>query len=125
MRVVTILVLLIANLCLLPAKAQEIDFGRIRSFESIGSGEVHGGAPPKAIVDDGEPHAVVLTIWDSDTDAKVFWTSLDGDQPRTTLIHGTTVRAFQTAGELKVQAVGNANQKVKYDYMLLRVGKED
>jgi hypothetical protein len=125
MRVMTILVLLSASLLVLPAKAQEIDFGRIRSFESMGTGEVHGAAPPKAIVDDGEPHAVVLTIWDSDTDAKVFWKSLDGDAERTTLIHGTTVRAFQTAGELKVQAVGNADQKVKYDYVLMRVGKED
>jgi hypothetical protein len=125
MRVMTILMILSASLLLSSAKAQEIDFGRIRSFESVGSGEVRGTAPPKAIVDDGEPHAVVLTIWDSDTDAKVFWKSLDSDQPRTTVIHGTAVRAFQTAGELKVQAVGDANQKVKYDYLLLRVGKED
>lgn len=125
MRVMTILVLLSASLWLLPAQAQEIDFGRIRSFQSVGTGEVHGTAPPKAIVDDGEPHTVVLTIWDSDTDAKIFWKSLDGDAERTTLIHGTTVRAFQTAGELKVQAVGSANQKVKYDYMLLRASKED
>src|SRR5215469_14409525 len=107
MRVVTILALLSASLWLLPAQAQEIDFGRIRSFVSVGTGEVSGTAPPKAIVDDGEPHTVVLTIWDSDTDAKVFWKSLDGNEPRTTLIHGTTVRAFQTAGELKVQAVGD------------------
>lgn len=124
MRIVTILVPLTASLWLLPATAQEIDFGNIRAFESMGAGEVHGMQPPKAIVDDGEPHAVVLTIWDSDTDAKVFWKSLDGNTPKTTVIHGTSVRAFQTAGEFKVQAVGNADQKVKYDYVLLRVGKD-
>jgi hypothetical protein len=125
MRVMTILVLLSASLWLLPAKAQEIDFGRIRSFEAMGTGEVRGAAPPKAIVDDGEPHTVVLTIWDSDTDAKILWKSLDGHEPRTTLIHGTTVRAFQTAGEFKVEAVGDASRKVKYDYMLLRASKDD
>ena len=125
MRAIVIPLLVGASLCGVPATAQEIDFGRIRSFESVGSGEVRGAAPPKAIVDDGEPHAVVLTIWDSDTDTKVFWKSLDDAAPRTTVIHGTSVRAFQTAGELKVQAVGSADVKVKYDYLLLRVGKGD
>jgi hypothetical protein len=124
MRVMAMLILVSAGLCLVPAKAQEIDFGRVRAFESMGSGEVNGASPPKAIIADSDPHTVVLTIWDSNTDAKVFWKSLDDAAPHTTLIHGTGVRAFQTAGEFKVQAIGNADQTVKYDYLLLRLGKE-
>ena len=53
--------------------AQEIDFGRIGAFESMGSGTVRTGSPPKTLIDDDEQHAIFLTIWNSDTDAKVYW----------------------------------------------------
>jgi hypothetical protein len=106
------------------ALAQEIDFGRLRSFESMGSGTVHGGAPPKTLVDDDEDHAVVLTIWDSDTDAKVSWKPLGGGAPQTTIIHTTGVHAFQTGGLFKIEAAGQSDRRVKYDYVLFRLNKE-
>ncbi len=51
--------------------AQEIDFDKIDKFESVVTGSLHVGAPPKTIVDDGERHAVILTIWDADAETKV------------------------------------------------------
>jgi hypothetical protein len=104
--------------------AQEIDFSRIGAFESLGSGTVRTGAPPKTAVDDDEQHAVFLTIWNSDTDAKVYWKALDSDKEQTTVIHGTGVRVFQTNGEFKIQAVGEGDHEVKYDYVLLHPRKK-
>jgi hypothetical protein len=104
--------------------AQEIDFSRIGAFESMGSGTVRTGAPPKTLIDDDEQHAVFLTIWNSDTDAKVYWKALDGNQEQTSVIHGTGVRAFQTNGEFKIQAVGEGDHEVKYDYVLLHLRKK-
>ncbi|MGB6286996.1 MAG: hypothetical protein WBG18_21725 [Xanthobacteraceae bacterium] len=68
-------------------KAEEIDFGQINKFESLATGTLHVGAPPKTIVDDGERHVVVLTIWDADAETKVYWRSPDGNA-RTTIIPG-------------------------------------
>ncbi len=105
------------------AQAQEIDFSRIGAFESMGAGTVRGGSPPKTLVDDDEQHAVFLTIWDSDTDARVYWKPLDGGAPQSTVMHGTGVRVFQTDGEFKIQALGENSERVKYDYVLLRLRK--
>ena len=99
--------------------AQMIDFGRIDSFESMGTGTQRGGARPKTLVDDGEWHTVLFTILDSSTDAKIYWRSPDGDQ--TTIVHGPSVKAFQTAGQFKVEALGNENQSFKYGYVLFRL----
>jgi len=104
--------------------AQEIDFSRIGGFESMGSGTVRTGAPPKTLVDDDEQHAIFLTIWNSDTDAKVYWKPLDGDKEQTTTIQGNGVRAFQTNGEFKIQAVGDGDREVKYNYVLLHLRKK-
>jgi hypothetical protein len=104
--------------------AQEIDFSRIGAFESMGAGTVRTGSPPKILVDDDEQHAVFLTIWNSDTDAKVYWRALDSDQEQTSVIHGTGVRAFQTNGEFKIQALGEGDHEVKYDYVLLHLRKK-
>jgi hypothetical protein len=104
--------------------AQEIDFSRIGGFESLGSGAVRTGAPPKTLVDDDEQHAVFLTIWNSDTDAKVYWKPLDGDKEQTTTIQGNSVRAFQTNGEFKIQAIGDGDHEVKYNYVLLHLKKK-
>ena len=41
--------------------AQEIDFGKVDKFESLASGTLQVGAPPKTIVDDSERHVVILT----------------------------------------------------------------
>ncbi|HEY2427134.1 MAG TPA: hypothetical protein VGI09_14630 [Pseudolabrys sp.] len=101
------------------AGAQMIDFGQIDSFESMGTGTQHGGSRPKTIVDDGEWHTVLFTILDSGTDAKIYWRSPDGDQ--TTIIRGPSVKAFQTAGTFKVEALGNENQSFKYGYVLFRL----
>ncbi len=108
----------------LATTAQEIDFSRIGGFESMGSGTVHTGSPPKTLVDDDEQHAIFLTIWNSDSDAKVYWKPLDGDQEQTTVIHGNGVRAFQTNGEFKIQAVGDGDHEVKYNYVLLHLRKK-
>jgi hypothetical protein len=68
--------------------AQEINFSKIDKFESLSSGTLRVGAPAKTIVDDGERHAVVLTIWDADAETKVYWRSPDGNALRTTVIPG-------------------------------------
>jgi len=101
------------------ASAQMIDFGQIDSFESMGTGTQRGGARPKTIVDDGEWHTVLFTILDSSTDAKIYWRSPDGDQA--TIIRGPSVKAFQTAGQFKVEALGNESQSFKYGYVLFRL----
>jgi hypothetical protein len=104
--------------------AQEVDFSRIGGFESLGSGSVHTGSPPKTLVDDDQQHAIFLTIWDSNGDAKVYWKPLDGNQEQTTVIQGNGVRAFQTNGEFKIQAVGEGDHEVKYNYVLLHLRKK-
>src|SRR5271155_5037688 len=57
----------------------------------------HGGIRPaprrrSSLIDDGDRHTVFITIWESDTDTKVYWISLDENLPRTTIIHGTAVQ---------------------------------
>jgi hypothetical protein len=76
------------------------------------------------LVDDDEQHAVFLTIWSSDGDAKVYWKPLDSDKEQTTTIQGNGVRAFQTNGEFKIQAVGDGDHEVKYNYVLLHLRKK-
>jgi hypothetical protein len=79
------------------AYAQEIDFGQIDKFESLGTGTLHVGSPPKTIIDDGERHVVVPTIWDADAETKVYWRSLDGNAPRTTVMPGRGVQTRVSA----------------------------
>jgi hypothetical protein len=43
---------------------------------------------------------------------------------KTTVIHGTGVRVFQTDGLFKVQAMDEGDNEVKYDYLLLHLRKE-
>ena len=86
----------------------------------MGSGTQRGGAAPKTIVDDADRHTVVITILESNTDAKISWKSADGS-PQTTFIHGTTVQAFQIAGLFKIEALGDDTRSVKYGYVLLRL----
>ena len=101
------------------AYAEEIDFDRIDKFESLTTGTLRVGAPPKTIVDDGERHVVILTIWDADAETKVYWRSLDGNAPKTTIIPGKGIQTFQTVGEFKLEAVGEPNREVQYGYVLL------
>jgi len=124
--VLTILLMLGAgpNTLATPLRAQELDFSRFGAFESIGNGTARVGSAPKTIVDDGEQHIVFVTIWDADTDTKVYWKPLDGTATKTTVIHGTGVRAFQTDGVFKIEAVGPDGRSVKYDYVLLALRKE-
>jgi len=124
MRAVTILVLLCAGISVLSESvcAQVMDFSQIDAFESMGTGTVHGASPPKTIIDDDERHTIFITVLESNTDVKVYWKSLDGN-PQTTILHGPGVHAFQTAGELKLEALGTENQSVKYGYLLLRLRK--
>lgn len=103
------------------ARAQELDFGQIDKFESLGTGTLHVGEPPKTIVDDGDRHTVFLTIYEADARTKVYWKSLDDGAPRTTVIPGRGVQAFQTAGLLRLEAVGEPAREVKYGYVLLRL----
>jgi hypothetical protein len=55
--------------------AQEINFDQIDRFESLGTGTLRVGSAPKTIIDDGERHVVILTIWDADAETKVYWRS--------------------------------------------------
>ncbi len=71
MRTMTILVLLCAGMSVRSesVRAQVMDFSQIDTFESVGTGAVRGASPPKAIIDDGERHAIFITVLESDTDA--------------------------------------------------------
>jgi len=102
--------------------AQEINFDQINRFESLGTGTLHVGAPPKTIIDDGERHVVILTIWDADAETKVYWKSADGNVPKTTIIPGKGIQTFQTAGEFRL-AIGEPNRQVEYGYVLLGLRK--
>ena len=101
------------------ARSQEINFDQINKFESLGTGTLHVGSPPKTIINDGERHVVILTIWDADAETKVYWRSPDGNDSRTTIIPGKGIQTFQTAGEFKLDAVGEPNREVNYGYVLL------
>jgi hypothetical protein len=119
----------LALLCLAAAPvsevacAQEIDFGQMDKFESFGTGTLHVGSPPKTIIDDNERHLVMLTIWDADAETKVYWRSPDGNVPRTTIVPGKGVQTFETAGEFKIEALGDPNHRVEYGYVLLGLRK--
>jgi len=105
-----------------PASAQVFDFGQIDTFESLGSGTQRGGAPPKTIIDDSDRHTVLFTIIESDTDARIYWKSADGTQ--TTLMRGPGLKAFQTTGEFRIEALGDENRSFKYGYVLIRLKNE-
>jgi hypothetical protein len=102
-------------------RAQEIDFSKIDKFESVSTGTLRVGSPPKTIVDDDERHVVVLTIWGADAETKVYWRSSSGQ--RTTVIPGRGVQTFQTLGEFKLEAIGSPAHEVQYGYMLLGLEK--
>jgi len=104
------------------AAAQVIDFSQIGAFESMSSGTQRGGAPPKIIVDDKDGHIVFFTVLESNTDAKVYWTSLDG-QPSTSIISGAGAQIFQTQGEFRLETIGGEDRNVRYAYMLFRLRK--
>jgi hypothetical protein len=107
-----------------PADAQLIDFSKIDAFESLSTGTQSGASPPKTIVDDGNHHIVLFTILEANADAKVYWRAFDGDPPdRTTVISGPGVQAFQTAGEFRLETLGDESRTVKYAYMLFRLKK--
>lgn len=110
---------IIALLWASTANAQVFDFGQIEEFESLGSGTQRGGSPPKTIVDDGERHTVLFTILESNTEAKIYWKSKDGSQ--TTIMRGQGLRAFQTHGEFRIEAMGDKNSSFRYGYVLFRL----
>jgi hypothetical protein len=112
--------LLIAACSAASSWAQVIDFSQIGAFESMASGTQRGGAPPKTIVDDKEGHIVFFTVLEANTDAKVYWTSLDG-QPSTSALSGPGAQIFQTQGEFKLEALGGDDRSVRYAYMLFRL----
>jgi hypothetical protein len=101
------------------ASAQVFDFGQIDTFETMGTGTQRGGSPPKTIVDDNGLHAVFFTILESNTEAKIYWRSTNGEQ--TTTVRGPTVQAFQTAGQFRIEALGDENHSFKYGYALFRL----
>jgi hypothetical protein len=119
-HIVLALALLFAGTALRPASAsaQEINFDQINKFESLGTGTLRVGAPPKTIIDDSEHHVVILTIWDADAETKVYWRAADGNDPRTTIIPGKGIQTFQTVGEFKLEAVGEPNREINYGYVL-------
>lgn len=101
--------------------AQDIDFGQINKFESLGTGTLHVGSPPKTIIDDDARHMVILTIYESDADTKVYWKPLDADVVKTTALPGEGIETFKTAGLFKLEALGDAHHRVKYGYVLLHL----
>jgi hypothetical protein len=123
-RTMTALALLAAAVFLAAsAHAQEIDFDQINKFESVGKGTLSVGEAPKTIVDDNERHVVILTVWDADAETKVYWKPLDADALRTTVIPGRGIQTFQTAGLLKLEAIGEPSHQVQYGYVLLGLRK--
>ena len=102
-------------------QAQDIDFGQIDKFESLGTGTLHVGSPPKTIIEDDKPHMVILTIYEFDADAKIYWTPLDGSAVKTAVMPGRGVETFKTAGLFKLEAVGDPHHRVKYGYVLLHL----
>lgn len=101
--------------------AQDFDFGQIDKFESLGTGTLRVGSPPKTIIDDNERHTVILTIYESDADAKVYWKPLDGSAVQSTVMLGRGVETFKTDGLFKLEAVGDPHHRVKYGYVLLHL----
>jgi hypothetical protein len=101
------------------ASAQVFDFGQIDAFESMGTGTQRGGSPPKTIVDDSERHTVFFTILESNTEAKIFWKSPDGD--KTTIVRRPSIKAFQTVGQFRIEALGDKNHSFKYGYAVFRL----
>jgi len=124
LRIMTAMTLLVPAIFLAAdTHAQELDFGQINKFESLGTGTLNVGAPPKTIIDDGERHIVILTIWDANAETKVYWKPPDADAPRTTVIPGRGIQTFQTAGEFKLEAIGEPSRKVEFGYVLLGLRK--
>jgi hypothetical protein len=111
--------LLVATCLAASACAQVIDFSQIGAFESMATATQRGDSPPKTIVDDKEAHIVFFTVLEANTDAKVYWTSFDG-QPSSTSITGPGAQIFQTQGEFRLEAVGGEDRSVRYAYMLFR-----
>src|SRR5262245_30538893 len=121
----TCAVAILALLCAGPqsgTRAQVFDFGQIEEFESLGSGTQTGGSPPKTIVDDNQRHTVLFTVLESNTEAKIYWKTKDGSQ--TTIMRGQGLRAFQTIGEFRIEAVGDDSRSFRYGYVLLRLKNE-
>ena len=65
--------------------------------------------------------ALYMEIVESNVEAKIYWKSKDGDQ--TAIIHGSGVKAFQTVGIFKIEALGNEDHSFKYGYVLFRLKK--
>src|ERR1700733_5213670 len=105
------------------SSAQEIDFGKIDKFQSLGTGTLHVGDPPKSIVDDDERHAVILTIWDADAQTKIYWRGPGTQEIRTTIMPDRGIQTFQTLGVFRLEAVGEPHHEVKYGYVLLGLRK--
>lgn len=103
------------------AQAQDIDFGQIDKFESLGTGTLHVGSPPKTIIEDDTPHMVIFTIYEADADTKVYWKPLDGSAVQSTVMPGRGVETFKTAGLFKLEALGDPHHRVKYGYVLLHL----
>ena len=79
-------------------------------------------AAPKRIIEDTDKHMVVFTILESDTDARIHWKPVDGSSSdKTTVMAGPGVQVFQTAGEFKLEALGDSNRTIKYGYMIFRL----
>jgi hypothetical protein len=90
----------------------------------MGSGTQRGGQPAKTIIDDGDRHMVFITVLEANTETKVYWRSAEGGgTDRASVIPGPGLQVFQTAGEFRLEAVGDDTRSVKYGYMLFRMKK--
>jgi hypothetical protein len=123
LRALAVLALVCGGNMLLSGEVSAQEINQIDRFESLGTGTLRVGAPPKTIIDDGERHVVILTIWDADAETKVYWKSADGNVPKTTMIPGKGIQTFQTVGEFRLEAIGEPNRQVEYGYVLLGLRK--
>ena len=65
---------------------------------------------------------VIGLFIDADAETKVYWKSPDGNA-RTTIIPGKGIQTFQTAGEFRLEAIGEPNREVQYGYVWLGLRK--
>jgi hypothetical protein len=106
------------------ARAEEGDVQKLDQFDSLGTGVLQVGAPPKTIVDDGERHLIIITIWYADAETRVSWNSFNKRGPSTTMVLGKGIQTFDVDGSLKLEAIGENHHRVEYGFVILGVRKD-
>lgn len=106
------------------AGAGKDDVQKLDQFDSLGTGILQVGAPPKTIVDDGERHLIIITIWYADAETRVSWNSFNKRGPSSTVVLGKGIQTFDVDGSLKLEAIGENHHRVEYGFVILGVRKD-